>query len=72
MTIRLTAACEIQTQGEGRIVTPGVRGFRVEGPGGTPETVDVFPGGCVTYQPGTGTAAELLDQSRARHDLPDP
>jgi hypothetical protein len=53
-------------------VTPGVRGFRVEGPGGTPETVDVFPGGCVTYQPGTGTAAELLDQSRARHDLPDP
>jgi hypothetical protein len=77
VTIRLTAACDAPTSGDGRIVAPGVRRFRVEGPGGTPEAVDVFPGGCVTYrpEPGTRTAAELLDQAeravnfRTREDL---
>jgi tRNA A-37 threonylcarbamoyl transferase component Bud32 len=59
--IRLTAACEIQTSGDGLIVAPGVRRFQVEGVGGTPQVVDVFPGGCVTYQLGASTGAELLD-----------
>jgi hypothetical protein len=62
VAVRLTAACDAPTRGEGRIVAPGVRRFQVEGARGTPEAVDVFPGGCVTYQPGAGTAAELLDQ----------
>jgi len=73
--IRLTAACEIQTRGEGRIVAPGVRRFQVEGVRRTPQVVDVFPGGCVTYQLGASTGAELLDQAeravsfRTRDDL---
>jgi tRNA A-37 threonylcarbamoyl transferase component Bud32 len=62
VAVRLTAACDAPTQGEGRIVAPGVRRFQVEGTRGTPEVVDVFPGGCLTYQPGAGTAATLLDQ----------
>jgi tRNA A-37 threonylcarbamoyl transferase component Bud32 len=62
--IRLTAACEIQTSGDGLIVAPGVRRFQVEGVRGTPQVVDVFPGGCVTYQLGASTGAELLDQAK--------
>jgi tRNA A-37 threonylcarbamoyl transferase component Bud32 len=75
VAVRLTAACEIQTRGEGRIVAPGVRRFQVEGVRRTPQVVDVFPGGCVTYQPGASTGAELLDQAeravsfRTRDDL---
>jgi hypothetical protein len=75
VTIRLAATCEIQTQGEGRIVAPGVRRFQVEGVRGTPEVVDVFPGGCVTYQLNAGAAAALVDQAkravtfRTRDDL---
>jgi tRNA A-37 threonylcarbamoyl transferase component Bud32 len=63
VTIRLAATCEIQTSGEGRIVAPGVRRFQVEGARGTPETVDVFPGGCVAYQSGASTAAGRMDQA---------
>jgi len=62
VAIRLTAACDAATQGEGQTVAPGVRRFQLEGARGTPEVVDVFPGGCVTYQPGASTAAGLLDQ----------
>ena len=75
VTIRLAAMCELQTQEEGRIVAPGVRRFQVQGARGTPAVVDIFPGGCVTYQLGTGTAAKLLDKAeravtfRTRDDL---
>jgi tRNA A-37 threonylcarbamoyl transferase component Bud32 len=62
--IRLTAACDAPTQGQGLIVAPGVRRLQVEGVRGTPQVVDVFPGGCVTYQPGASTGAELLDQAK--------
>jgi tRNA A-37 threonylcarbamoyl transferase component Bud32 len=62
--IRLAAACEIQTSGDGLIVAPGVRRFQVQGVRGTPQVVDVFPGGCVTYQLGASTGAELLDQAK--------
>jgi hypothetical protein len=62
--IRLTAACDAPTQGEGLIVAPGVRRFQVEGVRDTPQVVDVFPGGCVTYQLGASTGAELLDQAK--------
>jgi hypothetical protein len=56
-------------------VAPDVRRFHVEEARGTPETIDVFPGGCVTYQPDANTGAELLDQAtravtfRTRDDL---
>jgi hypothetical protein len=77
VTIRLTATCAVQTTGQGQTVTPGVRRFQLDGPASTPEVVDVFPGGCVTYQqePGAGTSAALLDQAqyavtfRTRDDL---
>jgi len=77
VTIRLTASCPVPTAGEGQPVAPGVRRFQVQGPAGTPQTADVFPGGCVTYQPepGIGSAASLLDQAqhavifRTRDDL---
>jgi len=77
VTIRLTATCAVQTAGEGQTIAPGVRRFQVEGPRGTPEVVDVFPGGCVTYrpEPDTGASAALLDQAqravtfRSRDDL---
>jgi hypothetical protein len=62
VAVRLTAACDAPTQGEGQTVAPGVRRFQLEGTRSTPEVVDVFPGGCLTYQPGAGTAATLLDQ----------
>jgi hypothetical protein len=49
----------------------------LEGPASTPQVVDVFPGGCVTYQPepDIGPSAPLLDQAqravtyRTRDDL---
>jgi hypothetical protein len=77
VTIRLTATCAVQTTGEGQTVAPDVRRFQIEGPASTPEVVDVFPGGCVTYQldPDAGTSAALLDQAqrvvtyRTRDDL---
>jgi tRNA A-37 threonylcarbamoyl transferase component Bud32 len=77
VTIRLTASCPVPTAGEGQPVAPGVRRFQVQGPAGTPQAADVFPGGCVTYQPkpGIGSAASLLDQAqhavifRTRDDL---
>jgi tRNA A-37 threonylcarbamoyl transferase component Bud32/membrane-associated phospholipid phosphatase len=77
VTIRLTATCAVPTTGEGQTVAPGVGRFQVEGPASTPEVVDVFPGGCVTYQPEAdiGGSAQLLDQAqhavtyRTRDDL---
>jgi hypothetical protein len=50
--------------GDGLIVAPGVRRFQVEGVRDTPPVVDVFPGGCVTYQLGASSGAELLDQAK--------
>jgi tRNA A-37 threonylcarbamoyl transferase component Bud32 len=79
VTIRLTATCAVPTTGEGQTVAPGVRRFQTQGPGTTPQVVDVFPGGCVTYQPepGIGPSAPLLGQAqravtyRTRDDLRD-
>ena len=64
VTIRLTASCATQRTGNGQTVAPGVRRVRTQGPGGTPQVIDVFPGGCLTYQPepGIGASAPLLDQ----------
>ena len=44
----------------------GVRRFRTQGPAGTPQVVDVFPGACLSYQPepGIGPSARLLDQAQ--------
>jgi tRNA A-37 threonylcarbamoyl transferase component Bud32 len=66
VTIRLTASCAAQTTGDGQTIAPGVRRFRSQGPAGTPRVVDVFPGGCLVYQPepGIGPSAPLLDQSQ--------
>jgi hypothetical protein len=77
VTIRLTAACTVQTTGEGQTIATSIRRFQIGGPASTPEVVDVFPGGCVTYQqePGAGASAALLDQAqramtyRTRDDL---
>ena len=77
VTIRLTPTCAAATTGEGQTVAPGVRRFQLQGPASTPQVVDVFPGGCVTYQPelGIGPSAPLLDQAqravtyRTRDDL---
>jgi hypothetical protein len=77
VTVRLTASCAAQTTGEGQTVTPGVRRFQTHGPASTPQVVDVFPGGCVTYQPepDIGPSASLLGQAqravtyRTRDDL---
>jgi hypothetical protein len=65
VTIRLTAACDVQTVGEGRTVAPGIRRFRVQEPRGMPVVADVFLGGCVTYRPppGMDASARLLDQA---------
>jgi tRNA A-37 threonylcarbamoyl transferase component Bud32/membrane-associated phospholipid phosphatase len=76
VTIRLTATCAVQTAGEGQTIAPGIRRFQIGG-ASTPEQVDVFPGGCVTYrqEPGAGASAALLDQAqrtvtyRTRDDL---
>jgi tRNA A-37 threonylcarbamoyl transferase component Bud32 len=66
VTIRLTASCAAQPTGDGQTVAPGIRRFRTQGPAGTPQVVDVFPGGCLTYQPepGLGPSAPLLDQAQ--------
>ena len=77
VTIRLTATCAVPTSGEGQTVVPGVRRFQLEGPASTSEVVDVFAGGCVTYQQASdiGRSAPLLDQAqravtyRTRDDL---
>jgi tRNA A-37 threonylcarbamoyl transferase component Bud32 len=65
VTIRLTAACDVRTVGEGRTVAPGIRRFQVQEPGGVPVVADVFLGGCVTYRPppGMDASARLLDQA---------
>jgi hypothetical protein len=69
VTIRLTASCA-QPTGNGQVIDPGVRRFRTQGPAGTPQVVDVVPGGCLTYQPdpGIGPSDPLLDQ--AQHAVP--
>jgi hypothetical protein len=66
VTVRLTEACAVPTTGEGQTIAPGVRRFQTQGQATTPQVVDVFPGGCVTYQPepGIGPSAQLLDQAR--------
>jgi hypothetical protein len=66
VTIRLTASCDRQLTGAGQVIAPGVRRFRTHGPAGTPQVVDVFPGGCLTYQPdpGIGPSDPLLDQAQ--------
>jgi tRNA A-37 threonylcarbamoyl transferase component Bud32 len=77
VTIRLTPTCAAATTGEGQTVAPGVKRFQLQGPVSTPQVVDVFPGGCVNYQPqvGLGPSAPLLDQAqravtyRTRDDL---
>jgi hypothetical protein len=77
VTIRLAAACDLRTAGQGQVVAPGVSRFEVGGSRGVPEAADVFPGGCVTYRAGDGTAASaaLLNQAkravtlRTRDDL---
>jgi tRNA A-37 threonylcarbamoyl transferase component Bud32 len=77
--VRLTAVCDRQMTGAGQAIAPAVRRFQIEGSGGSPEVVDVFPGGCVTYRPdpGIGPSASLLDQAqraitfRTRDDLRD-
>jgi hypothetical protein len=65
VTIRLTASCA-QPTGNGEVIAPGVRRFRTQGPDGTPQVVDVSPGGCLTYQPdpGIGPSDPLLDQAQ--------
>jgi hypothetical protein len=77
VTIRLAAACTVPTTREGQTVAPGVTRFQIGGPGSTSQVVDVFAGGCVTYQPepDRGASAPLLDQAqramtyRTRDDL---
>src|SRR5215218_2245559 len=77
VTIRLTPTCAAATTGEGQTVAPGVKRFQLQGPVSTPQVVDVFPGGCVNYQPQVdiGPSAPLLDQAqravtyRTRDDL---
>jgi tRNA A-37 threonylcarbamoyl transferase component Bud32/membrane-associated phospholipid phosphatase len=66
VTVRLTASCAVPTTGEGQTIAPGVRRFQIDGPASTPQVVDVFPGGCVTYQPEPeiGPSAPLLDQAQ--------
>jgi tRNA A-37 threonylcarbamoyl transferase component Bud32 len=66
VTIRLTASCAAQRTGDGQTVAPGVRRVRTQVPAGTPQVVDVFPGGCLIYQPepGIGSSAPLLDQAQ--------
>jgi hypothetical protein len=65
VTIRLTASCA-QPTGNGQVIAPGVRRFPTQGPAGTPQVVDVFPGGCLIYQPdaGIGPSDPLLDQTQ--------
>jgi hypothetical protein len=75
--IRLTARCHRQRTGAWQAIAPAVRRFQLQGSGRSPEVVDVFPGGCVTYRPGPdlGRSASLLGQAehaviyRTRDDL---
>jgi hypothetical protein len=77
VVIRLTAGCDRQMTGAGQAMAPEVRRFQLQGSGRSPEVVDVFPGGCVTFRPGPdpGPSASLLDQVedaviyRTRDDL---
>jgi tRNA A-37 threonylcarbamoyl transferase component Bud32 len=77
VTIRLTPTCAVATTGKGQTVAPGVTRFPIQGPASPPQVVDVFPGGCVTYQPelDIGPSAPLLEQAqravtyRTRDDL---
>jgi hypothetical protein len=63
--------------GAGQAIAPTVRRFQLQGSSRTPEVVDVFPGGCVTYRPAPdmGQSASLLNQAehavvyRTRDDL---
>jgi hypothetical protein len=66
VTIRLTASCAAQLTGDGQIIAPDVRRVRTQGPAGTPQVVDVFPGACLIYQPGPGIGPSdpLLDQAQ--------
>ena len=66
VTVRLTASCAVPSTGEGETVAPGVRRFQTQGPTSTPQVVDVFPGGCVTYlpEPDVGPSVPLLDQAQ--------
>ena len=61
VTIRLTPTCAAATTGEGQTVAPGVKRFQLQGPVSTPQVVDVFPGGCFTYRPGSdlGSSASV-------------
>jgi tRNA A-37 threonylcarbamoyl transferase component Bud32/membrane-associated phospholipid phosphatase len=77
MTVRLRATCPVPATGSGQTIAPGIRRFQLADSGSTPEVVDVFPGGCVTFQPeaGIGPSAPLMDQAeravtyRTRDDL---
>ena len=62
--IRLTAT--LHADRGGQTVAPGVRRFPIQGSPTSPQVVDVFPGGCVTYHPevGIGPSAPLLDQAQ--------
>jgi hypothetical protein len=65
VTIRLTATCAAHTTIAGQTIAPGVTRFNLEGPPSTSEVIDVFRGGCVTYQAQAGSAsARLLDQAQ--------
>src|SRR5215211_1098722 len=54
VTVRFTATCDLPAAGDGQTVAPGVRRVRTQVPAGTPQVVDVFPGGCLIYQPEPG------------------
>ena len=77
VTIRLTPTCAAATTGEGPDRRAGRQTLPAPGPVSTPQVVDVFPGGCVNYQPQVdiGPSAPLLDQAqravtyRTRDDL---
>ncbi len=77
MTVRLRATCSVPATGSGQTIAPGIRRFQLAESGSTPEVVDVFPGGCVTFRPeaGIGPSAPLMDQAeravtyRTRDDL---
>ena len=45
-------------------MAPAVIRFQLQGSGRSPEVVDLFPGGCVTFRPGPdpGPSASLLVQ----------
>ena len=65
VTVRLTASCAVPSTGggNGRAGRPALPDPRSAS---TPQVVDVFPGGCVTYlpEPDVGPSAPLLDQAQ--------